>query len=82
MKLKYILGENGNFAIFNPVNSHQDMARAFYGKVTSAGFCYIDTCDDKQNTIAQCFGQSTSLDLKSKEEDSETITKLINREEW
>lgn len=82
MQLKYILDDYGNFAIFSPVNTHSDMARGFYKKPVSAGFCTIAgvrTDSDKVDEIrVQCYGKSISLNLDSREQDGEIISNKIN----
>lgn len=86
MELKYILGENGNFAIFSKANTHSEMARGFYGKPVSAGFCQINIVEDREYMTSivkhtlhvECYGESISLHLKSRNEDSEIITRGIN----
>jgi hypothetical protein len=79
MKLKYIITSNGDFAIFSELSSHQDIARSMYGKPVSAGFCYIDsTTGTKSSPFITCFGESTSLNLESTDEDSNILTEKIN----
>jgi hypothetical protein len=84
MKLKYILTKSGAFVIFHPVTAHNDMARGLYGEPISAGFCYIDITTPKPEeykapTLSiRCFGESISMKLKSRPEDSEIITKALN----
>jgi hypothetical protein len=83
-RLKYIIDEHGNFAIFSDVNLHSDMAKGFHFKPVSAGFCTIDIgykidTNGKEETIVNvhCFGESISLKLKGREEDEKIINSLI-----
>ena len=84
-KLKYILDECGNFAIFSESNSHSDMARSFHFKPVSAGFCTIavgyETKDglhiEEKTVNVHCFGESISLKLKSRIEDGDIINEKI-----
>lgn len=91
MKLKYILDEYGNFAIFSDVNTHSDMAKGFYKKPISAGFCtiavgyyYINNNkeEEKQNINVHCFGESISLGLESREEDEKIINNKLNNYDY
>ena len=82
--LKYILDDYGNFAIFSDTNTHSDMARGFHFKPVSAGFCtiakgYKTNEDGDEETIVNihCFGESVSLNLKSREEDEKIINENI-----
>ena len=87
-RLKYIIDEHGNFAIFSDVNLHSDMAKGFHFKPVSAGFCTIDvgyyeeqeneeTTIEVHKTNVHCFGENISLKLKSREEDEKIINSLI-----
>lgn len=83
-KLKYILDGYGNFAIFSDKNSYEDMARGFHFKPIRAGVCTIDIGykmdkDGEEERIVNvhCFGESISLGLESREEDSEIINENI-----
>ena len=86
-KLKYILDEYGNFAIFSESNSHSDMARGFHFKPVSAGFCTIavgykhgefdNNGEEKRMVNVHCFGESISLKLKSRTEDGDIINEKI-----
>ena len=86
MRLKYILDDYGNFAIFSEVNSHDDMAKGFYRKPVSAGFCHLLTeCNDGKTEIKyriQCYERSTSLNLNSRKEDGKIISDKINNQEY
>lgn len=85
-RLKYIIDNYKNFVIFSDGNSHEDMAKGFYFKPVSAGFCTIDVdyeTGEENNQYEKlivnihCFGESISLGLKSKEEDEKIINSLI-----
>ncbi len=83
-KLKYILDDYGNFAIFSDTKAHSDIARGFHFKPVSAGFCTIavghyikGTTEEKESVNVHCFGESLSLNLKSREEDEDIINKNI-----
>ena len=82
MKLKYVLTEYNNFAIFSPGTNHNDIASKMHGKPISAGFCYITALEKNTEHISEplinCFGESVSLKLKSRPEDSKKLTELIN----
>lgn len=84
MKLKYILTKPGAFVIFHPVTAHNEMAKGLYGEPVSAGFCYLDIITPKPEEYqapklsVRCFGESISMNLKSRPEDSEYITNKIN----
>jgi hypothetical protein len=75
--MKYIVFE-GNQAVLIPKESgmnHSDIRFVDnYGtkwKPVSAGFCYLN------EDGAKCYGESTSLKLKSKESDSQIINRLF-----
>lgn len=83
MKLKYILDQYGNFALFSKVNTHSDTAKGFYSKPVSAGFCNLVRGSNGGKTqghiiFVDCYGESVSLKLASRKEDSEIITNKIN----
>ena len=86
MRLKYILDKYGNFAIFTEANTHVDMAKGFYQKPISAGFCYlaglIPTQKGANDIHVHCFGESVSLGLKSRPEDGQIITNKIHRGDY
>lgn len=82
MRLKYILDEYGNFALFSEANAHNDIAKGFYQKPESAGFCKVLVGSNTETKAfvlyVECYGESISLNLKSRPEDSEIITKKLN----
>lgn len=66
-KQKYIrLKRFDEIIIFPKIIEHSEFKN--FG-IISAGFCYVE----KDQVL--CFGESTSLKLKSKEEDSDIATK-------
>ena len=77
-KYKYIKFEYGDFVVFPPVINHNDMARMAnrtgdVGAAVSAGF--VDTQDGGE---LHCFGESISIGIKSKPEDSEEINMKLS----
>ncbi len=77
--MKYIVVLSDGFEgpiMFPDYFTHKEVAGN--RKVVSAGFC--DFTADQDGTIKGCaFGESTSLKLKSREEDSRLLTRLFNR---
>jgi len=72
IKIKYIVTEHGDFAIFTALSSHDDVARSLHGKPVGAGFCHIE------NGKFVCNGTSFSLSLASRGlEDSIIINKCL-----
>lgn len=68
-KMKCVRMERYNEVIIFPdVIEHSKFSNF---KLVSAGFCYIDSDKSK----ISCFGESVSLNLKSKEDDSEWATR-------
>ena len=63
-KLKYIINQIDQFMIFPPAVQHVDAARLLMGKfgpdVVSGGFI------DISNNEVNCYGESISLNLKSR----------------
>jgi len=77
MILKYIILKNKNTPILFPREpfSHYEVAYSF-GDVISAGFCVIRIKEEKLQI--KCFGESSTLTIKSSpEEDREIIKKFI-----
>ena len=68
---KYIRLERYNEFIFFPEIIEHSQFRNL--KPISAGFCYLDNDDN----IVNCFGESVSLGLKSKEDDTKLATKQV-----
>ena len=68
-KQKYVrLGDYDEIIIFPELIMHSEFQ---YMNVVSAGFCYVN--EDK----VSCFGESISLRLSSKEDDSFIATKQV-----
>lgn len=63
-KLKYVIDDYGNIAIFSPTAVHSDIARQMYGKAVSAGFVDFEVPADGVLDV-KCFGESVSLGVKS-----------------
>jgi hypothetical protein len=78
--MKYILTRDG-FAIFDEGQTHVDVARSLYGKPESAGFCDIEGGKPIDNYVptVKCYGESISLKIPSRDTDSDTLTRRINR---
>lgn len=73
-KLKYIVSESGDIAIFSPTATHQNVARTMMSKPIGAGFVSIDI---KESSV-YCHGESTSLNIKSRHVlDAAAILKAI-----
>lgn len=78
MKLKYILTQNNDFAIFSSLSNHTDISKQLFGTPISAGFCSL-LSNIKNNKInINCYGESISLNLQSRIIDSQIINDLIN----
>ena len=81
MKLKYVMLEGNNeFLIFQPSLDHNEVVPR--GKeARSAGFVEISPDKEKERGIAaDCYGESTSLKLKSQpKHDSLVITLALNQ---
>lgn len=75
-KLKYVVDEYGNIAIFSPGATHADIARAMHGKPVGAGFITVDiqiSGHDAGDLDINCFGESVSLNIKSRQVTDEII---------
>jgi hypothetical protein len=74
LKVKYIIVvENGIEMplVFSELMTHANVAHPYHDRVVSAGFCYSQ---DDQWT---CYGDSFSLKIKSRPEDSTILTKFL-----
>lgn len=75
MVAKYIVFDNVMPIVFPDSLVHKEVANIFLTskgmKPTSAGFCYID------ETYC-CYGESTSLNLKSNIDDSNLLDSILN----
>ncbi len=72
-KLKYIRTHQ-SFVIFSEPLMHSEIKPM--SDLISAGFCHFDHYEQ----VWKCYGESISLNLKSKSEDSELLTKQMNGE--
>lgn len=81
MEFKYIIDKNNQFAIFSKSLTHADMAGKNGMVAVGAGFCTFSVVekDGVTTPLVSCFGDSASLGVKSREIDSDIITKAINR---
>jgi hypothetical protein len=66
--------------MFNPSMTHKDVAKSLTGKIIGAGFCIIkaDQGHDGLCTDIRCYGESTSLGIKSRPEDEKLINSLLH----
>lgn len=68
MKLKYVVDELGEFAIFSEYVKHSDVANQFrHTEIVGAGF--VEIFDGE----VTCYGESTSLKIKSRGEKDATL---------
>ena len=76
---KYIIVDfmNCELAItFDSIIPHSDFLECFRKpNIISAGF--FDVSADKDNISVSCFGESTTLKLKSRKEDARLVKKLL-----
>jgi len=83
-ELKYVVTENGDFAIFSKLTNHCDV-HGLYGKVVGAGFCTIavgykpkwELGEEERIVNVHCYGRSVSLGIESRKEDEEIINSKI-----
>ena len=75
-KLKYVRHHYG-FVIFDEIVQHNDIR---VDDIVSAGFCSISSASEELS--ASCWGESVSLNLKSRDDDSEAMTKFLNKENY
>ncbi len=77
--MKYIIVEDGQFLklekaiVFDQLLNHSDVGRGFH-KVISAGFCSINSAILGGVSV---WGESVTLDMKSRKEDAELIKCVI-----
>ena len=75
-KLKYVMIDDIVPVLFSEMQQHSDFLHV--GKITSAGFCYIDY-DEKSNQYkVTVHGESISLKIRSKPEDVRLIELILN----
>lgn len=75
---KYVIVD-GSAIVFSSAIMHSDMVKN-YQKAESAGFVkfYINKNEDGEEMIkAKCYGNSFSLGIESREEDSMIVTRQI-----
>jgi hypothetical protein len=79
MRAKYVIID-GSAIVFSAAIQHRDMV-GFNQKCTGAGFVTFNTQKDSWGNdivVANCYGESVSLGIKSnEEEDSMRITRQI-----
>lgn len=88
MELKYIITDRNDFAIFTKLTNHSDIGRQLHGVPISAGCCKVQITTNiikdiyVDSVYIKCYGKSISMRLKSNKNDSEHLTKLVNKEEY
>lgn len=78
--MKYIITYHGSPIIFPESETHSDVARTV-GAI-SGGFVKISPVYDVKKDVqivAECYGESISLGLKSRPEDSAILTSFLNK---
>ncbi len=83
MRLKYVLTDRKDFAIFTDSTAHRDIAKVLYGQPIGAGFCDIAVGydDDNKNKInVHCWGNSVSLGIESNETDEQVINERLTNQ--
>ena len=78
MKLKYVVTNQGDFAIFTALTNHNDIGFKLHGMPVGAGFCNLEQDVDSGAVDVHCWGESISMDLKSRPEDEGIINRRIN----
>ncbi|MCI4435662.1 MAG: hypothetical protein JHC33_02455 [Ignisphaera sp.] len=76
-KFKYINFENLGMVIFENQINHAEMASWLNDTPISAGFVSLPNKDENGN-IAHCYGESISLRLESRKEDTELLQRSFN----
>lgn len=83
MKLKYVVFDGALPVVFGEYFKHCDVfVRG--SEATSAGFCTIEQVTVvnhgkvESSFKVECFGESTSLKLKTKPNDCRVLTKVLN----
>ena len=81
IKSKYIIVEDRGLEIpivFSPLIQHKDIANPLNLKVISAGFCHTH-CEpgDDSPIIWKTYGESISLQSKSRPHDGQVIDKML-----
>lgn len=78
MRLKYIIYDYNTVAIFNDLISHDRMCPLNVSPI-SAGFVNISV--DNNDLRVDCYGQSYSLGISSRPEDSGIVRKRLLQED-
>jgi len=73
--LKYIVITEDNPVVFDPIIPHNSFTNV--GHITSAGFCRVFYDRETKRIKYHCYGESTSLKIKSQESDSALLTKVL-----
>lgn len=76
MRLKYIISNNRVPILFSEGESHSDVARGV--GAMSAGFVNVGWDSAKSRFIAECYGESITLHIKSAEGDSDKVDRMLN----
>lgn len=79
-KTKYVI-VNGSAIVFSAAIQHKDMV-GHNEKCEGAGFVWFDLRKDETGEPeihAKCYGESFSLGISSREEDSAIVTRQITR---
>ena len=80
MELKYIVTRYG-FAVFSKGETHKRMAAGMEDEPLGAGFCTIARGADSEFANVHCYGESISLNIKSRPEDEEFINQKLKSHE-
>jgi hypothetical protein len=77
MKIKYIHFEDIGFVLFEEQIDHSRLASLIKDTVISAGFVNLPN-EDTYGNKASCYGESVSLNIKSKEADTTRLQRVLN----
>lgn len=72
-RLKYVMFDDSEFLIFPAGMSHDSVVNG--RKPVSAGYVTLSYDEDTKRIRAYCRGDSFTLSLKAREEDSEIVTR-------
>jgi hypothetical protein len=81
MALKYIISEYTPI-IFNETLNHSDVARCLHSKILSAGFVQIQVNMLKGLFSVSAYGESISLGIGSRPEDSKILEDFLTRDPY
>ena len=82
-KSKYIIvkqGANIIPVVFGDLAAHNNVARGFMpAEIIGAGFCHFQECDERTGQPGGyvCYGESTSLRVKSGDNDTQILNKFL-----